>query len=564
MKGFFGQFKQHFLYAGIFSFFDNMLLLALPLYMMQLFDRVMTSRSNETLIMLSIAAVGALLVMWVLETLRARLLGSASLLMDESLGGKVVSGLIKSAARLGSRDYAQGLRDVAVLRGFLTGNSIFALFDAPWAVFFIIIIFLFHPLMGAVALAGAICLFLVAYANEKVTRDPLHDASIASRKSSRFIDTSVRNAEVVSAMGMVSGVRGRWQRMNDAVLTQQQILTKRSSIIISFTKFLRQFIQIAMLATGAYLVIDQSMTPGIMMAATIILGRALAPVEQAITTWKGFVDARESYQNLNQLLSEYKEESGVVTLPAPTGKLSVERLAFVTPTTRLAVIKGISFELEAGEVLGVIGPSAAGKSSLLRLVAGVWKPTAGAVRMDGADVSDWTREQIGEHIGYLPHDVELFAGSIGDNIARLLPAKDFSELVIEAAKMAGVHDLILRLPNGYETDIGESGYVLSGGQRQRVALARALFNKPRLILLDEPNANLDGEGEVAFLNAVHAMKQDGMTVIIVTHKPAMLAHADKVLVLREGLVESFGPRNEIIGKTVRTAGAATNIHAVGA
>jgi ABC-type protease/lipase transport system fused ATPase/permease subunit len=251
MKGFFSQFKQHFLYAGIFSFFNNMLLLAMPLYMMQLFDRVMTSRSNETLTMLSLAAVGALLVMWVLETLRVRLLGAASLLIDQALGGKVVSGLIKSAARLGSRDYAQGLRDVAVLRGFLTGNSIFALFDAPWAVFFIVIIFMFHPLMGIVALAGAVSLFLVAVANEKITRAPLHDASIASRKSSRFIDISVRNAEVVSAMGMVNGVRGRWQRMNDDVLEQQQLLIKHSSMIISFTKFLRQFIQIAMLGTGA-------------------------------------------------------------------------------------------------------------------------------------------------------------------------------------------------------------------------------------------------------------------------------------------------------------------------
>lgn len=563
MQGFFNQFRQHFLFAGIFSFFDNMLLLAMPLYMMQLFDRVMTSQSVDTLVMLSIAVVGALLVMWVLETLRMRLLGSASLLMDQALGGKVVSGLIKSAARLGSRDYAQGLRDVAVLRGFLTGNSIFALFDAPWAIFFIIIIFLFHPLMGAVALTGAILLFLVAVANEKITRSPLHEASLASRKSSRFIDTSVRNAEVVSAMGMVNGVRGRWQNMNDAVLTQQQILTNRSSIIISFTKFLRQFIQIAMLGTGAYLVINQHMTPGIMMAATLILGRALAPVEQAITTWKGFVDARESYQNLNQLLSDYKEDSQVVALPVPIGQLSLERVAFITPTTRLAVIKGISFELDAGEVLGIIGPSAAGKSSLLRLIAGIWKPTAGTVRMDGVDLSECTREHIGEHIGYLPHDAELFAGTIGDNISRLLPAQDFSELVIEAAKMAGVHDLILRLPKGYETDIGEAGYVLSGGQRQRVALARALFNKPRLILLDEPNANLDGEGEIAFLHAVHAMKQEGMTVIIVTHKPAMLAHADKVLVMREGLVEAFGPRSEIIGKAVRTAGAVTNIQAVG-
>ncbi|NOT13988.1 MAG: type I secretion system permease/ATPase [Methylotenera sp.] len=563
MQGFFKAFKSHFFFAALFSFFDNMLMLAMPIYMMQLFDRVMTSRSNETLVMLSLAAVGALLVMWVLEMLRARLLGAASLLMDQSLGGKVVSGLIKSAARLGARDYAQGLRDVAVLRGFLTGNSIFALFDTPWAIFFIVIIFIFHPLMGFIALGGAVLLLLVAVLNEKVTHKPLHDAGLASRKSSRFIDISIRNSEVVSAMGMVSGVRGRWQKMNDAVLEHQRVLTQRTSMINSFTKFLRQFIQIAMLGAGAYLVIDQHMTPGIMMAATLILGRALAPVEQAITTWKGIVDARESYDNLNQLLSDYKEDAGAMALPAPSGKLNVERLAFVTPTTRLAVIKGISFELNAGEVLGVIGPSAAGKSSLLRLVAGVWKPTAGAVRLDGADVSEWTREQIGEHIGYLPHDVELFAGSVGDNIARMLPAKDFSDQVIEAAKMAGVHDLILRLPNGYETEIGETGYVLSGGQRQRIALARALFNKPRLILLDEPNANLDGEGEAAFLNAVNAMKQNKMTVLIVTHKPAMLLHADKVLVMKEGLVEAFGPKDEVIGKTVRTASAVSNIQAVG-
>jgi len=561
MKNFIKEFRKHLFFAGVFSFFDNMLLLASPLYMLQLFDRVMTSRSNATLIMLTVAVVGALVVMFLLETLRARLLGAASILMDESLGSRVVTGLVKSAARLGSRDYAQGLRDVAVLRGFLTGNSIFALFDAPWAVFFIVVIFFFHPLMGVVAVLGALALFAVAYINEKATHGPLHEASMASRRSGRFIDASVRNAEVVSAMGMVNGVQARWKNFNNKVLQQQQRLTQRTSVIVSSTKFLRQLIQVAMLATGAYLVIDKNVTPGVMMAATIILGRALAPVEQAIGTWKSFIDAQESYKNLDKLLTDFKYDTNAMSLPAPIGALSVEKITFVTPTTRQMVIKGISFELAAGEVLGIIGPSAAGKSTLLRLLSGVWKPSAGAVRLDGVDISEWNREEVGGYIGYLPHDVELFAGTIADNIARMLDSKDFAEEVVEAAKMAGVHDLILRLPQGYETEIGDAGYVLSGGQRQRVALARALFGKPRLVLLDEPNANLDSEGEVAFLNAVNAMKADRMTVIIVTHKPAMLAHADKVLVIREGTTEAFGPRSEIIGKAVRTASSAPAVSA---
>ncbi|MFA6179197.1 MAG: ABC transporter transmembrane domain-containing protein, partial [Candidatus Methylopumilus sp.] len=349
MQGFIKDFRPHLLYAALFSFFDNMLLLASPLYMLQLFDRVMTGRSNETLIMLTIAVVGALFVMLLLEALRARLLGAASILMDESLGSKVVTGLVKSAARLGSRDYAQGLRDVAVLRGFLTGNSIFALFDAPWAVFFIVVIFFFHPLMGVVAVLGALALFAVAYVNEKTTHSPLHEASLASRKSGRFIDASVRNAEVVSAMGMVNGVQARWKSFNNAVLQQQQILTRRTSVIVSSTKFLRQLIQVAMLATGAYLVIDKNVTPGVMMAATIILGRALAPVEQAIGTWKSFIDARESYQSLDKLLTDFKYDASHMSLPAPMGALKVEKITFVTPTTKQMVIKGISFELAAGE-----------------------------------------------------------------------------------------------------------------------------------------------------------------------------------------------------------------------
>lgn len=562
MQGFIRKFRTPLFYAGIFSFFDNMLVLAAPLYMLQVFDRVLTSRSIETLAMLTLVTVGALLVMLGLEVLRARLLAATSILMDVALGEKVVHGLVKSAARLGSRDYAQGLRDVSVLRGFLTGNSIFALYDSPWALFFIVVIFLIHPLMGGVALTGAVLLFLVAVLNEKVTRPVIHEAGQSARKSSKFIDAAVRNAEVVSAMGMLQGVQQRWRSLNENVLSQQQVLSQYASVIISSTKFLRQLIQIAMLGTGAYLVLERHVTPGIMMAATIILSRALAPVEQAIGTWKGFVEARESWQNLSTLLADNKNDAQSMPLPAPSGQLQVERVSFMTPVSKLLIIKGVSFQLIAGEVLGVIGPSAAGKSSLLRLLAGIWKPAGGAVRMDGVDVAEWAREELGRYIGYLPQEAELFAGTVADNICRLGDVVAEADAIISAAKMAGVHELILRLPQGYETEIGEGAYVLSGGQKQRVALARALFGLPRLVLLDEPNANLDGEGEVAFLNAVNAMKQSGMTVVIVTHKPALLVHADKVLVMRDGAVEAFGPRSEIIGKAVRTAAVNPGMGAV--
>lgn len=552
MHGFFRRYKQHFLYAGIFSFFDNMLVLITPLYMLQLFDRVMTSQSQETLLMLTIAAVGGLLVMLVLETLRARLLGAAGVLMDQQLGAQVVVNLVKSAAQLSGRDYAQGARDVASLRNFLTGNGIFAFFDAPWALFFIIVIFIIHPLMGAVALVGALLLFGVAVLNQKITKLPLANISKSSRKSSRFIDISVRNAEVLSAMGMLEGVHQRWFEMNNEVLGQQQSLTRYTSFIVAGTKFLRQFIQVAMLGVGAYLVVEKHVTPGIMMAATIILGRALAPIEQAITTWKAFVEARDAYVSLDTLLANSVDKKAM-PLPAPSGNLEVEKVSFVIPESRLVVIKGVSFSLESGEVLGIIGPSAAGKSTILRLLAGIWKPASGAVRLDGVDVSEWDRQELGQYIGYLPQDSELFSSTVAENIARLTTAIDKSEQIVEAAKMAGVHELILRLPNGYETEVGEGAYMLSGGQRQRIALARALFGKPRLVLLDEPNANLDGEGEIALLNAIHSMKESGMTVVIVTHKPAMLAHADKVLVMKDGSVEAFGPKNQIIEKTVRTA-----------
>lgn len=547
-------FRQYLVYACVFSAFINILMLTLPIYMMQTFDRVFTSRSNETLFMLTLAATFALGISWALELLRARLMGSAGVIMDEHLGRRVLSGVIRHAARLEGKDHAQGLRDVAVMRTFLTGQSAFSLFDAPWAVFYMVIIYLFHPLLGAVATVGAVLLFALAVANEKLTRQPLRDASQAQRRSSRFIDAALRNAEVVSAMGMQAGVERRWHDFNAEVIGLQGTAANRALLITTTTKSLRTLIQVAMMAAGAWLVIDQHVTPGIMMAGTLILSRALAPVETAISTWKQFVEARESFANMDKLLAATHAEQGM-ELPAPKGLLQADRVTFAAPGTQRMTLKGISFELQPGETVGVIGPSAAGKSTLVRLLVGVWKPMNGAVRLDGADVSTWPREHIGQFVGYLPQDVELFAGSVAENICRLGDPATSHEAIVKAAQLAGVHDMILRLPKGYDTEIGESGTVLSGGQRQRIALARAVYGDPCLVILDEPNANLDAEGEEALARCIHGLREQRATLVIVTHKPSGLTQADKILVLRDGAVELFGPRTEVMAKFARPAGA---------
>lgn len=546
MRELFLKFRPLFLYAGLFSFFINLLLLVPSIYMLQVFDRVLTSRSNETLLLLSIASAGALVVMFMLDQLRARLLMGAGILLDRLLGGSVLAMLIENSAKANANEYVHGLRDAGALRSFLTGNSIVALFDAPWLPFFIAVIFVFHPLLGIVALAGALLLLLLAWANEKLTRKPLEEMQAASRRAGRYIDTSLRNAEVVNAMGMQQSVRMRWEKLNQEVIKLQSGTGRIAGLVGGSSKFLRQFIQIAMLGTGAYLVIDQHVTPGVMMAATIILGRALAPVEGLIANWKVLVEARAAYARLDAMLLNAPKLLDETELPAPAGHILVEKVIFAASNRDKPIIKGVSLALPAGESLGIIGPSASGKSTLARLLIGTWKPISGAIRLDGADVSQWSREHLGRHIGYLPQDVELFPGTISENIARLGPLD--SEGVIQAAQRAFAHEMILRLPQGYDTPIGEGGVVLSGGQRQRIALARALYGNPKLVVLDEPNANLDAEGEVALLQSMRLMKEQAVTLVVVTHKPSLLAGIDKILVLREGVAEMFGPREQVLAR----------------
>jgi len=554
MRQLLARFRSYFFYAGLFSFFINLLLLVPVLYMLQIFDRVIASRSDETLVMLTIGAVLALLVGMVLDILRGRLLATAGIALDKRLGPPVLSGLLANAGKPGGSEYVSGLRDVSTLRTFLTGTGIFALFDAPWLPIYVVVIFLFHPLLGLIATLGSAILLSLAYVNEKLTRKALEDLQTDGRKAGRFIDLSVRNAEVVGAHGMVQSVTTYWEHLNRKVLKSQARASRAGGSISGLTKLARQLIQIAMLGTGAWLVIDLHVTAGVMLAATILLGRALAPVETMIAGWKSLVDARSAYARLDKLLSLSITGPELTELPAPEGALSVDRVAFGIRGHEKAIIRGVSFEINAGESLGIIGPSAAGKSTLARLILGVWKPVNGVIRLDGADVSEWPRERLGPHLGYLPQDVELFSGTAAVNIARMGTVD--SESVVSAAKGANAHEMILRLPNGYDTQIGEGGAILSGGQRQRLALARALYGNPRVVVLDEPNANLDSEGEDALMRAMLRLRQDKVTLIVITHRPSLLANVDKVLVLREGQMEMFGPRAEIIARVTRDSAPA--------
>lgn len=543
-NGFIRNFKTHFLYAGLFSFFVNLALLVPPLYMIQVFDRVLISRSNETLVMLTVGALAVLAVMMALDYLRALLLLGAGGMLDRLVGEKVIDRLIENGSRMQPAEQMHGLKDVAVLRGFFTGNSIIALFDAPWLLFFLALIFLFHPLLGVIALAGAIGLFLLAYVSEKMYRKPLEEIQLGSRRGGRFIDLGLRNADVLNAMAMNQGFVEKWKALNAPVIENLMATGARMALIQSASKLLRPVLQIAMLAGGAYLVLDQSVTPGVMIATTIILGRALAPVESLIANWNTLVQARAAYARIRALLETDTRAESRMSLPAPQGRLSVEKVALAGRTPDRPIIRHVSMAIEPGESVAIVGPSASGKSNLARLIVGIWLPSSGSVRLDGMDVGRTDRTQLGAYLGYLPQDVELFPATVGENIARL-GALD-SEAVVQAAQRARVHDMILRLPEGYDTKIGEGGVVLSGGQMQRIGLARALYGDPRLVVLDEPNANLDSEGENNLHRIIAELKRDGVTLVVITHKPSLLNHIDKVLVMREGAMEAFGPRAEVL------------------
>jgi PrtD family type I secretion system ABC transporter len=545
-----GRLQRYFAYAGLFSLAINALLLVPALYMLQVFDRVLSSRSEETLVMLSVGALLALAMMAALDVLRARLLAACGVALDRWLGPSVLQGLLAQTARLSGAEHLNGLRDVGTLRNFLVGAGVIALFDAPWLPLFILLIYLFHPVLGAVALAGAVLMLALAVLNERLTRAPLEQVLAAGRRAGRFVDAAAGNAETVSALGMQRAVTRRWQSLNEAALVEQAEASGLGATFAGLTKFTRQFIQMAMLGTGAYLVIAQHLSAGVMIASTIILGRALAPVETLVAGWRHLVEVRGAWQRLHKLFAANPPAQPGTPLPAPRGELAIERVVYGFAGAERPALRGVSFSLKAGESLGVIGPTAAGKSTLARLVVGVWKPAAGAVRLDGADVASWPREQLGPYVGYVPQAVALFSGSVAANIARL--GEPDSAAVILAAQRAHAHDMILRLPKGYDTEVGDAGAALSPGQRQRVALARALYGEPRLVVLDEPNANMDAEGDEALVRTISDLKQSAVTVVVVAHRPSLLAGVDKLLVLKDGVAEIFGPRAEVIARVTRS------------
>jgi PrtD family type I secretion system ABC transporter len=530
----------------LFSFGINVLTLVSPIYMMQVFDHVLSARSIDTLVMLTVIATLALAVLSLIDSIRSQVLARVGNWLDQRLGPAVLASALQTALRADPTRASQGLRDLTTVRGFLTGPAITPLMDAPWAPLFIFSLFLLHPLLGVVGVLGGVILFTLAILNEVLTKRPLADANVAASRTHARTEAALRNAEVIRSMGMLDGVVRIWRTGAEETREAQLAAGHRGAIILGLSKFVRLMIQTLIMGVGAWLVIRQEASPGAMFASSFLLGRALAPVENAIGTWKTLVSARLAYRRLTELFRLAPKREQGMALPAPVGELTVEGVSYVPPGSDSPTLRGVAFGLKPGEVLGVIGPSAAGKSTLARMIAGTWTPSAGKVRLDGADIQVWLDANGAQHIGYLPQDIELFAGTVKDNIARLGEADP--EDVIEAAKLVGLHETIMRLPRGYDSDIGDAGLKLSGGQRQRVGLARALFGGPRLVVLDEPNSSLDYEGEEALVQAIAALKERGTTVVVIAHRPSILGLADKLLVLRNGMIDAFGNRADVIAK----------------
>ncbi|MGL6080891.1 type I secretion system permease/ATPase [Methyloversatilis discipulorum] len=528
---------------AFFSLFVNLLMLTSSIYMLQVYDRVLAARSLPTLVYLTLFAGACLATLAALEVVRTRMLVRMGARFDAQLSSQVFAHTL-SAGRNG-----QALRDVDILRGFLSSAQILNLLDAPWIPIYIGLVYLLHPMLGHVALLGAIVLFALGLWNERATRAPLAEAADELAASTRFAEISARNAEAVKAMGMLPGLSTIWRTRHELGLGLQGLASDRGGDISALAKAVRFSLQIAILGVGAWLVIDEQTTAGVMIAASIVMGRGLAPVEAAIGGWRGFVQARQAHGRLLKEFGASAEPAATMALPAPTGRLSFEGVAGAPPDFRKPTVRDLSFTLEAGTCLGITGPSAAGKTSLARLAVGVWRPLVGVVRLDGANIADWSREQVGPHIGYLPQDIELFPGSIAENIARFGDADPMR--VVEAAQLAGAHQVILELPQGYDTRIGPGGVNLSGGQRQRIGLARAFYGRPALIVLDEPTSNLDAEGENAVRQAMDTLRAAGHTVIVIAHRPAVLGGTDRLMVVQRGQITNFGPTTEVMPQITR-------------
>lgn len=550
--------------TALISGMSNILMLTGAMFMLEVYDRVLPSRSVPTLVGLFILVVVLFAALGVLDAIRARILARVGSALDESLSGRVYDTLVRLPLRIGNRgDGNQPLRDLDAVRSYLSGLGPVALFDLPWIPLYLAICFIFHPLIGLTALAGAIILILLTVATEMMTQAPSKAAMEAAALRNNLAESSRRNAEALIAMGMLPRMAARWGEANSRYLASQQQSSDIGGGLGSAAKVLRMLLQSGVLAVGAWLVINQQASAGIIIAGSILSARALAPVDLAIANWKGFVAARQSWKRLNNLLEAMPALEQPMALPAPSHRLTVEGVAATAPGTSKVLVQDVAFKLEAGQGLGVIGPSGSGKSSLARVLVGVWPSARGKVRLDGAALDQWSPDQLGPHIGYLPQDVELLAGSVAQNIARFEDRPD-GEAVIAAAKAVGVHEMIVALPQGYETQVGADGTALSAGQAQRVALARAVYRDPFLVVLDEPNSHLDAEGDTALTRAILGIRERKGIVIVIAHRPSAIAGVDQILMLNQGRVQALGPKDEVLAKVLQRppgVAAATPINA---
>jgi PrtD family type I secretion system ABC transporter len=554
--------RSAFVGVGVMSCMINVLYLTGSLFMLEVYDRVLPSRSVPTLIGLAILAGGLYLAQGVLDLLRGRILGRIGTALDESLNRRVFETMVRLPLVVGSRNEGlQPLRDLDNVRSFLGSLGPGAFFDLPWLPFYLAICFAFHVMIGLTALVGAVILVGLTLVTEYMSRAPAREATGLAARRNDLATTSRRNAEVLVAMGMSGRLTGRWSQANQNYLDGNQRASDLAGGLGAIAKVLRMILQSAVLAVGAYLVINQQATAGVIIAGSILSARALAPVDLAIAHWKSFVAARQSWHRLNRLLEQMPARAEQMQLQDPSSRLAVEAVSIVPPGDQKVIVQDVTFALEAGHGLGVIGPSGSGKSSLVRALVGVWQPVRGKVRLDGAALDQWSSDMLGRHVGYLPQDVELFAGTVAQNISRFDPDAS-SDAIIAAAKEAGVHQIIIKMRDGYDTEVGEQGTALSAGQAQRVALARALYGDPFLIVLDEPNSNLDTEGDEALTRAIRGARERGAIVVVVAHRPVGIEAVDQLLVLRDGRMQAFGPKEQVLGQVLQRVAPPTPIKIV--
>jgi len=538
------SFKSAFKTVAVFSAIINLLMLVPSLYMLQVYDRVLSSRNETTLLLITIIIVAAFIIMSALEFVRSFVLIRIASQLDMKLNQRVYTASFEQNLKRAGGNAGQALQDLTTVRQFLSGNALFAFFDAPWFPIYLAIIFLIHPYLGIFALCGTFVHVSLAIWNEKATKKPLSEANSMAVNASNLATNNLRNAEVIEAMGMLPNFTKRWFGLHAKFLNLQAEASEKAGIIAATTKFVRVTLQSLILGFAALLVLDGKISAGMMIVSTILMGRALNPVEQLIGAWRSWSGAKSAYGRLDELLLANPQRNTGMSLPKPIGMLSVEGVTAIPPGAIKPALNNLTFTVSPGDVLGVVGPSGAGKSSLARVVVGIWSSVAGKVRLDGADIFQWAKAELGPNVGYLPQDVELFGGTVSENIARF--GEVDAEKVVLAAKRAGVHEMILYLPRGYDTPLGDSGAGLSGGQKQRIGLARAMYDDPSFIVLDEPNSNLDEVGEKALIAAVQDLQQRGKTILMITHRASTLAVTNKLLVLKDGVLQMFGLTGEVL------------------